>query len=104
MGRQLERLRRPFPHHPLLLIATRSDERKSPGAKAPGFFVLAASGPRWIRRACPGIFGLRTRRRRLMIGEARPETCCKLRPVRADAFWRSCNLAESLWSARAAGP
>jgi hypothetical protein len=26
-----------------------------------------------------------------MIGEARPETCGKLRPVRADAFWRSCN-------------
>jgi hypothetical protein len=53
-------------------------------------------------RGLSGIFGLRTRSRRLMIAEARPETCGKLRPVRADAFWRSCNPAESSWSACAA--
>ena len=37
-GRQ-RRFCRPSPHHPLLLIASRSVETDSPGAKAPGFFV-----------------------------------------------------------------
>ena len=32
-------LRGTSPHHPLLLIASRSVETDSPGAKAPGFFV-----------------------------------------------------------------
>ena len=48
LGRQLERLRRPSPHHPLLLIATRSVGTPNPGAKAPGFFVTR---PPLIRNA-----------------------------------------------------
>ncbi len=36
---QRQRLCGPSPHHPLLLIASRSVETDSPGAKAPGFFV-----------------------------------------------------------------
>ena len=45
---QQQRFRGPSPHHPLLLIASRSVETPSPGAKAPGFFV----GP-WRRRRIP---------------------------------------------------
>ena len=85
LGRQLERFRWPLPHHPLLLIATRSVEIKSPGAKAPGFFrfqgPLGARAAR-IERRRRGIFGLRIRRRRPMIARARPETCGKSRPAR----------------------
>ena len=36
---QQQRLRGTFPCHPLLLIAARSVETDSPGARAPGFFV-----------------------------------------------------------------
>ena len=39
VARRQRWLRRPSSHHPLLLIATRSVETDSPGAKAPGLFV-----------------------------------------------------------------
>ena len=46
VGRRQRWLRRPSAHHPLLLIATRSVETDSPGAKAPGFFVGLCDGTR----------------------------------------------------------
>ena len=45
LERQQQRLRRPFPHHPLLLIATRSVETDGPGAQAPGFFFRQHRAP-----------------------------------------------------------
>ena len=39
LARQQRRFPGPSPHHPLLLIASRSVETDSPGAKAPGLFV-----------------------------------------------------------------
>ena len=44
MARRQQRLPRPSPHHPLLLIASRSVETHRPGAKAPGLFCC--HGPR----------------------------------------------------------
>jgi hypothetical protein len=82
------RLRWPFPHHPLLLIASRSVETKDPGAKAPGFFVSGAYRDLNGNAPAAPLFGLRTRPRGLTIaGPAlrRAPSC-----VRADAFRRSC--------------
>ena len=44
LARRQRRLRRPLPHHPLLLIAFRSVDLHGPGAKAPGFFCVAGPG------------------------------------------------------------
>jgi hypothetical protein len=46
VARRQRWLRRPSAHHPLLLIAARSVETDSPGAKAPGFFVGLCDGTR----------------------------------------------------------
>ena len=64
LGRQLERLRWPFPHHPLLLIPTRSDETRAPERKLRGFSCSRVSRARRtarIERGRRGILRLRIR-------------------------------------------
>ena len=63
LGRQLERLRRPSPHHPLLLIATRSVETEEPRSESSGVFLLCAQHGRILVGGSPIVSWLwRTKR------------------------------------------